>query len=134
MKKLIVITGIFILCWMLIGCNHSVKDIKAQYITITYGESMYDAINKIDTGTVDLLVNHYNEIELTGTTTEEINYANAITITFIYNDQISGQITFDDKGISSLNDKVENYIISEDSEFYETALEVYYDIKETYEK
>jgi len=27
-----------------------------------------------------------------------------------------------------------SYIISEDSEFYETALEVYYDVKEKYEK
>lgn len=134
MKKLIIITGIIILCFTLIGCNNSVKDIKAQYFTISLAESMYDAVNKIDKETVDLLVNHYNEIELTGTTTEEINSANAITITFIYNDQISGQITIDNKGISSLNDKVENYIISEDSEFYETALEVYYDVKEKYEK
>ena len=32
-----------------------------------------DAINKIDTVTVDLLVNHYNEIELTGTTTGKVS-------------------------------------------------------------
>ena len=67
-------------------------------------------------------------------TSKEVNYANAISITFIYNDQISGEITFDDKGISNLTGKVENYTISKDSRFYETALEVYYDVKEKYEK
>ena len=137
MKKLIVITGIFILCWSLIGCNNPVKGIKAQYFTISYGETMFDAINRVDTETVDLLVNNYNNIELTSMTTEEINYGHAITITFINNDQISGQITIDDKGIFLINGKnseVENYMIEEDNEFYETALEVFYDLKEDYEK
>jgi hypothetical protein len=134
MKKIIVITGIIILCWSLIGCNNSVKNIKAQYFTISYGESLYDAMNKADKETVDLLVNHYNEIEFTGTTSEEINYENAISITFIHNDQVSGNITFDDKGICSLDGKVENYTISKDSRFYKKALEVYFDVKEEYEK
>ena len=134
MKKTIVITGIIILCWTLIGCNNSVKNVRAQYFTISYGESFYDAMDKADKETVDLLVNHYNKIELTGTTSEEINYANAISITFIYNDQISGEITFDDKGISKLTGQAENYTISKDSRFYETALEVYYDVKEKFEK
>ena len=134
MKKTIMIAGIIVLCWTLIGCNNSVKNVKAQYFTISYGESFYDAMDKADKETVDLLVNHYNEIELTGTTSEEINYANAISITFIYNDQISGEITFDDKGISNLTGKAENYTISKDSRFYETALEVYYDVKEKFEK
>lgn len=38
------------------------------------------------------------------------------------------------RAVKALEKKVENYIISEDSEFYETALEVYYDVKEKYEK
>ena len=116
MKELIVMTGIIILCWTLIGCNNSVKNIKAQYFTISYGESIYDAMNKIDTETVDLLVNQYNEIELTGTTSEEINYANAITITFIYNDQSLEKSLLMKKEFA-LNNEVENRIISEKVNF-----------------
>jgi len=134
MKKVFTLIGIIILSWTLIGCNNSVKNIKAEYFTISYGENFYDAMNKADKETIDLLVNHYNEIELTGTTSEEINYGNEISITFIYNDQISGEITFDDKGISKITGKAENYTISKDSRFYETALEVYYDVKEKFEK
>lgn len=130
-KRLLVIIGIFILTWTLIN---SAKNIKAEYFMISYGESLYDALNKVDAETVDLLVDHYNEIELTGTTSEEINYANAIGITFIHNDQISGGITIDDKGICSIDGKVDNYTISKESKFYEIALEVYYDVKEKYEK
>ena len=134
MKRIIVVTGIIILCWTLIGCNHSVKNIKAQHFTISYGESFYESMNMVDSKTVDLLVNQFNEIELTGNTSEEINYKNAITIIFLNNDQMTGKITFDEKGICILNNGVENRVISDNSKFYETALEVFYDLEKKYKK
>lgn len=134
MKKWCVLLSIFILVVALVGCsNTSVKDIKADYFDIGYGSSMYEGLNKVDEETVKLLVNHYNELKTIGTTTEEINFEQAITITFVYNDQISGQIVCDAKSICYLSNENEYYRVSNDSEIYDVALKIYKDVKEKYE-
>ena len=131
MKKIFLISITLIL--LLSGCNNnSIKDIKADYFTISYDNSYYDANNKVDEETVKLLVGQYNDIQYISQTTKEINYANAINIIFIHNDQISGSITIDDKGIFQLGDSLENYLLNEDSEIYEKALTIYHDLKEKY--
>lgn len=134
MKKSCTILSVFILVIVLVGCSStSVKDIKADYFDIGYGSSLYEGLNKVDEETVKLLVNHYNELKTIGTTTEEINYEQAITITFIYNDQISGQIVCDDKSICYLSNLNEYYRVSDESKIYDVALNVYEDVKEKYE-
>ena len=57
-----------------------------------------------------------------------------ITITFVYNDKISGQIVCDDKSICHISHQkgYGNYRISDDSQIYETALNVYKDVKAQY--
>lgn len=83
--------------------NHKViKNISADYILgISYGKSYYEAKNRINQPTVNLLVDDYNSIKLTGTTSQKIDNDHAITITFVQNDKISAQLTVDDKGVFS---------------------------------
>lgn len=120
---------------ILVGCSStSVKNIKAEYFDIGYGSSLYEGLNKVDEETVELLVNQYNELEIIGTTTEEIDYEQAITITFVYNDQISGQIVCDDKSICYLSNENEYYRVSDESEIYDIAISVYEDVKEKYDE
>lgn len=115
------------------GCNNnSVKQIKADYFDIEFGQSLYEGYNKVDKETVQSLVKAYNQIEYSGQTNEEINYDKAITITFIYNDQISGALVIDDKGIFHLSDSAENYQIESNNDIYEQAIEIYNDVKKQY--
>lgn len=125
--------SIFILVLILVGCSSTyVKDIKAEYFDIGYGSSLYEGLNKVDEETVKLLVNQYNELKIISTTTEEINYEQAITITFVYNDKISGQIVCDDKSICYLSNENEYYRVSDESEIYDIAINVYEGVKEKY--
>ena len=65
-------------------------------------------------------------------TNQQINYEKAITITFIYNDQISGALVIDDKGIFHVSEGVENYQIEPNNDVYEQAIEIYKDVKKQY--
>ena len=115
------------------GCsNNSVKKIKADYFDIGLGQSLYSGYNKVEKETVQSLVDAYNEIEYIGQTNQQINYEKAINITFIYNDQISGSLVIDDKGIFQLSDSVENYQIEPNHDIYEQAIEIYNDLKQEY--
>lgn len=115
------------------GCNnYSVKQIKADYFDIDFGQSLYEGFNKVDKKTVQSLVEAYNQIEHSGQTNQQINYEKAITITFIYNDQISGTLVIDDKGIFHLSDSAENYQIEPNNVIYEQAIEIYKDVKKQY--
>ncbi len=136
MKKTCVITiAILILCSTMIGCsnNNNVKDTNAEYFTISYGNSFYDAKGKCEQKTIDLLVDAYNNIELDGTTNQEINYDKSICITFIHNNKISGQVTIDDKGVCRIDDRLDNFIIDTKSNLYKDAKNAYDFIKEKYE-
>ena len=115
------------------GCNNNtVKKIKADYFNIGFGQSLYEGYNKVDQETVQSLVDAYNQIEYIGQTNEQINYEKAITITFIYNDQISGTLMIDDKGVFHPSDGSKNYQIEPNNEIYEQAIEIYNDVKEQY--
>ncbi|MDG5471317.1 hypothetical protein P6709_06125 [Jeotgalibacillus sp. ET6] len=115
------------------GCtNNSVDHIKADYFDIGFGQSLYQGYEKVDKETVQSLVKAYNQIEFVGHTSQEINYDKAITITFIHNDQISGILVIDDKGIFQLNDDMNHYQIESDNEVYEQAIEIYNDVKKQY--
>ena len=135
MRKSLFISTILILILFLIvnGCsNNSVKKIKADYFDIGLGKSLYSGYNKVEKETVQSLVDAYNEIEYIGQTNQQINYEKAINITFIYNDQISGTLVIDDKGIFHLSDSVENYQIEPNHDIYEQAIEIYNDLKQEY--
>src|SRR4030095_13339517 len=84
--------------------NNSAKKIKADYFDIGLGQSLYSGYNKVEKDTVRSLVDAYNEIEYIGQTNQQIDYEKAITIIFIYNDQLSGSLVIDDKGIFQLSD------------------------------
>lgn len=115
------------------GCtNNSVKQIKADYFNIGFGQSLYEGYNKVDKKTVQSLVKAYNQIEYSEQTNHQINYEKAITITFIYNDQISGTLVIDAKGIFHLSDSTENYQIEPNNDIYEQAIEIYNDVKKQY--
>ena len=112
------------------GCNdYSVKQIKADYFDIGFGQSLYEGYNKVDKETVQSLVKAYNQIEYSGQTNQEINYDKAITISFIYNDQISGALVIDDMGIFHQSDGAGNYQIESNNDIYEQAIEIYNDVK-----
>lgn len=115
------------------GCNDkSVKQIKADYFDIGFGQSLYEGYSKVDEETVQSLVKAYNAIEISGQTNQPINYDQAITITFIHNDQISGAIVLDDKGVFQLHDSIENYQMETINNLYAQAMEIYKDLKSKY--
>lgn len=125
---------ILLLAFLIVsGCNdNSIKQIKADYFNIGFGQSMYEGYDKVDKETVQTLVKAYNQIEYSGQTNQQINYEKAITITFIYNDQISGVLVIDDKGVFHLRGSSENYQIDPNNDIYEQAMEVYNDVKKQY--
>ncbi len=115
------------------GCdNNPLKQIKADYFDIGFGQSMYEGKNKVKKETAQSLVNAYNQIEYVGQTNKEINYDKAITITFIYNDQISGVLVVDDQGVFQLRDGDANYQIESNNDIYEQAIEIYNNVKKQY--
>lgn len=115
---------------MISGCNnHSVKSIKAEYFDISFGQSIYTGFNKVKQETVQQLVDAYNDIKYIGQTNQQINYEKAIAIHFIYNDQISGTLVIDDKGIFHLWDSTVNYQIEPNNKIYEQAIEVFNELK-----
>lgn len=91
-----------------------------------------EGYNKIDKETVESLVKAYNQIEYSGQTNQQINYENAITLQFIYNDQISGILVIDDKGTYHLRNTSGNYLIEPDNDIYKQAIEIYNDMKIQY--
>ncbi|GKV56565.1 hypothetical protein NCCP2222_25120 [Sporosarcina sp. NCCP-2222] len=133
MKKLLFMFIILIASLLVSGCNNnSVNQIKADYFDIGFGQSLYEGYNKIDKETVQSLVKAYNQIEYSGQTNQQINNEKAITITFIYSDQISGILVIDDKGIFHLKDSSVNYQIEPNNTIYEQAMEIYNDVKKQY--
>ncbi|MEY2196735.1 hypothetical protein AB7942_29080, partial [Neobacillus sp. BF23-41] len=93
MRKSLFISTIVMVYLIVSGCSYnSVKKIKADYFDIGLGQSLYSGNNKVEQETVQSLVDAYNQIEYIGQTNQQINYEKAITITFIYNDQISGTL------------------------------------------
>lgn len=131
LKKLIVVFVILISFLIVSRCNN-VNYIKADYFNIGYGMSWYEANNKVDNETVQSLVKAYNQIEYSHQTNEEIDYKKAITIQFIYNDQISGMLVIDDKGIYHLRNSSENYQIDANNDLYVNALDIYNEVKKQY--
>lgn len=133
LKKLIVVFVILISFLIVSRCNNnSVNYIKADYFNIGYGQSWYEGNNKVDNETVQSLVKAYNQIEYSQQTNEEIDYNKAITIQFIYNDQISGILVINDKGIFHLRNSSGNYQIDANNNIYENALEIYKEVKKQY--
>ena len=103
-RKLFLMSILLLLFLFVSSCkNESVKQIKADTIDIGLGQSLYEGYNKVDKETVQSLVKNYNQIEYIGQTNEQINYEKAITITFIYNDQISGTIVLEDTSAHSMD-------------------------------
>lgn len=112
--------------------SDTLNNIKAEYYNITLGNSYYGGIDKAEQSTTDLLVNDYNKIRIIGTTNQEINYDKSICITFVYNDQISGQVIIDNTGICRIDDKPDNYIIDNQSNIYEDGIKAYEELKEKF--
>lgn len=137
MKKSNIITIIIlVLCFVIVGCgaqNNTIKDIKAEEFLISYEMAYYDSKDKIDQESLDLLVENYNNLEINGMTNTEINYDKAISIIFYYDDQISGQITMDEKGVCHLGDVNENYNYSVKNNIYDEALKVFKELEAKYQ-
>lgn len=131
LKKFLVVFVILILFFIVKGGNsNSPNQIKADYFDIGYGQSMYEGYNKVDEKTVQSLVKEYNQIKDIGQTNEEINYDKAVTIHFIYKDQISGSLVIDNKGVFLLGNRSGNYQIDENNDIYDKALKIYKEVKE----
>ena len=131
LKKFLVVFVILILFFIVRGFNsNSPNQIKADYFDIGYGQSMYEGYNKVDEKTVQSLVKEYNQIKDIEQTNEEINYDKAVTIHFIYNDQISGSLVIDNKGVFLLGNRSGNFQIDENNDMYEKALKIYKEVKE----
>ncbi|MEC1072149.1 hypothetical protein, partial [Priestia megaterium] len=100
MKRSSFILSIVVIVLIINGCsNNSVKGIKADYVDIGLGQSLYEGYNKVEQESVQSLVNSYNQLEYIAQTNQQLNYDKAISIIFVYHDKISGTLMIDDKGI-----------------------------------
>ncbi len=134
MKKIsIFIIVIFLFSYIILGCDsndNTIKDIKADLYMISYEDSIiYNSNGKVDKSNVESLVEKYNNIELVGTTENEVNSKKSILITFIYKNHIAGEITIYDGGICSFSGSSTKYIISDDSNIYDDAIKAYEELK-----
>ncbi|MFY2253172.1 hypothetical protein ACOSZH_25075 [Priestia megaterium] len=133
MKKLLFILSIVIIVLIINGrSNNSVKAIKADYVDIGLGQSLYEGYDKVERERVQSLVNSYNQIEYIGQTNQQLNLDKTISITFVYHDKISGTLMIDDKGICHTDDSAKNYQIASNNDTYEQALKIYKDLKQEY--
>ncbi|PFW73823.1 MULTISPECIES: hypothetical protein [Priestia] len=133
MKKSLFILSIVIIVLIINGCsNNSVKGIKADYVDIGLGQSLYEGYNKVEQESVQSLVNSYNQLQYIGQTNQQLNYDKAISIIFVYHDKISGTLMIDDKGIFHTDDSTKNYQIASNNDTYEQALKIYKDLKQKY--
>lgn len=136
--KNILFVSLCVFTFCLSGCaDNSVKQIKADYIDIGFGDSLYHGEGKIDEETLQSIVEAYNAIEYTEKTSQEINYENAITVTFVYKDKNSEIIVIDENGIFENKYKTQKYgfdyrLVNSNSDFYKLALKIYEDIKKQY--
>lgn len=129
MKKLLFLSLLLFALLIVSGCtDSSVKHLKADYFDISFGQSIYTGHDRMEQQTVQSLVQAYNQIEYSGQTNQQLNYDKAITITFIDDDQISGILVIDDKGIFHLKGSVKNYQIEPDNDIYEQAIKIYNDM------
>ncbi|WP_153721805.1 hypothetical protein [Sporosarcina cascadiensis] len=135
LKRYIVICSVFLLFLMVGGCAHDsqMTQLKADYFTIGMLEESFEAQENLDTDMIQELTNAYNEIKYTDEVDEPVNDEQSIFITFIHNDQISGSVQVDNTGNFNLGDTEKTYVLAPDSNFYETALEVYSEVKKHYE-
>lgn len=135
MKRILFMIILLFAFFIVSGCNNnSIKQIKADYINVGFGQSWYEGLNKVDKETVQSLVEAYNQIEYFGQSDQKINYEKAITLQFIYNEQISGMLVLDDKGVFHLRNSSGNYQIEPNNAIYEQTMEIYNDVKKQYEK
>lgn len=132
----IIMIIILIVSLSIMGCENredTVNKMDAEDFTISYGKSIYQAKDKVEQHELNSLIETYNNITLDGTTNQEITYDKAVTIVFINKDQISGQITIDDKGIYRIDDNTDNYFIEDENKIYEEFLKVYHHLQEKYD-
>lgn len=133
MKRSLFILSIVIIVLIINGCsNNSVKEIKADYVDIGLGQSLYEGYNKVEQESVQSLVNSYNQLQYIGQTNQQLNYDKAISIIFVYHDKISGTLMIDDEGIFHTDDSTKNYQIASNNDTYEQALKIYKDLKQKY--
>lgn len=137
-KITIFILILLALAFVLVGISDSVfKTLKVDYIDIGLGEDFYEGKGKISTKNAISLMKAYQDIEFSETTTDEIDYESAITITFINNDQIKGYIIIDENGLFEsdyINRKYgdgQRGVVEKDH-FYKLALKNYEEIKAQY--
>lgn len=129
MKKLLFMPIMLTALLIASGCtDSSVENLEADYFDISYGESIYEGSGRISKETIQSLVEAYNHIEYSGQTNQQLNYKKAITITFVEDDQISGILVIDDKGVFQLSDGAKNYQIEPDNAIYEQAMKIYNDL------
>ncbi len=119
---------IIILCFVLVGCkskDNTIKDIKADSYSMAYEDSiLYFSHGVVDKSNVESLVEKYNNIQLIGTTEQQVSWEKSVGIFFYYKNQNSGQIYIFDNGICSFNG-LDMYNMSDDSDIYDDALQAY---------
>ena len=130
-KTIIVVSIICLAMLFFQRQNDTIPNIKAEYYNISYGNSIYTGMDRVEQTTTKMLLDDYNKIKLIGTTNQEINYDKAICITFVYHNQISGSVTIDDKGICRFADKTDIFFIdSRSSNIYKDGIKAFEELKE----
>lgn len=117
---------------LLAGCNQDVfTKIEADDFDIGYGDGLYTEFEVSDE-MVQELVDAYNNLKVTGEVSEEVNHETSITVVFIKDDQLSGGIVIDDRGIFHVQEQMKTYQVRSNDSFYDKALAIYKDIEKNY--
>jgi hypothetical protein len=138
MKKRYIFTiSIVYLFFVLVGCkskDNTIKDIKADSYSMAYEDSvLYYSHGVADKSNVESLVEKYNNIQLMGTTEQQVSWEKSVGIIFYYKNQNSGNIYIFDNGICSFNG-FDMYNMSDDSDIYDDALQAYTELKGKYKQ
>lgn len=100
--------------------------LKADELTIGYGDTLYTNPNVPD-DKIQALVHAYNKMERVGEAAQSINMDDAVTVTFIQNDQIAAQLVIDSNGVFQTKDNVKPSNIADDT-IYALAMSIFDDV------
>lgn len=117
---------------LLVGCNHDIfTKIEADDFDIGYGDSLYTEFEVSD-DMVEELVDAYNNLKVRGEVSEEVNHETSISVVFIKDDQLSGGIVIDDRGIFHVQEQMKTYQVGPNDSFYDKAVAIYKEVEKGY--
>lgn len=103
------------------------KEIKSNDIIISYNNDVKKQVENKDD--VDNLISIYNKLDLDGTTKQDIDYENVITVSFNKDDKVVETITIDKSGTIHTLSNEDNLTSTNGKKIYNEFLNVFNKLK-----